>query len=100
MSKTYTYGYMDKDVTVPATIVGDLAIFRLGTYWHVHHVPTRAHVHKAMPARFMGRNGMVGASKRELVAWAKAWQEACPAFFLATGQLRPAGDVHYAAGRS
>lgn len=93
---TYTYNYMDNQVTVPATLVGALAIYRLGARWHVHHVATGAHAHKALPARFFNPAGLVWASKRDLIAWAAAWQEAVPEFFAMMADHPTKGqDVHY-----
>ena len=96
---SYEYQYLGNTVRVPATIVGDLAIYRLGARWNVHHVPTRAHAHKALPARFINPQGLVWASKRDLVAWAAAWQAAAPEFFAMMATMTPAGDVHYAGDR-
>lgn len=97
MKGTYTPTYMGKPMEpVPATIVGDLAIFKLGTAWQVHHVPTLSHAHKALPARLLAPNGTPRGPRREFVEWAAAWQAAVPAFF---DMMRHPGttnqDVHY-----
>lgn len=74
----------------PCYVVGDLAIHRCYSVWKgevsqskewtVSHLPTRMSVYCSIPARFWDRGAMI-ARKRDLVAWATAWQAACPEFF-------------------
>ena len=94
----YAFKYMTRQMRTPATLVGALAVHRKGgdprSGWTVSHVATEAHAEKAMPPRFFGRAGTVTASKRELIAWAIAWQEAAPEFFKAMADL-PVGTVHH-----
>jgi len=93
---TYTYQYMGNQVTVPATLVGSMAIYRLGSRWFVAHVATKAHPHKAMPPRFFSRADVLSASKRELVAWCLAWQAANPEYIAMMDAWPTQGqDVHY-----
>ena len=99
---TYGFHYMTVPMRTPTTIVGELAVHRRGGNpahgWTVSHVATEAHAEKAMPARFFARNGTVHATKGELIAWAKAWQEAAPDFFTNMRERPPAvgykGVVH------
>ena len=83
---------------VKAWIVGDLAIHRpaflcperegggLSIFkdrWTVSHIPTGDSVESGLPARFWERTGKCTAKQRELAAWARAFQDACPDFFAA-----------------
>lgn len=87
---------------VPAMVRGDLAVHRpawikppneggaLSTFtkaWTVSHIPTGDRVESAMPARFKDR-GAITATRSQLLAWAEAWQAACPEFFAATREDR------------
>lgn len=82
----------DVTLDVPAKIVGDLAVHKLVT-WYDHqaapgfgreyaitHIPTGMLIKNVYPRRWFDR-GAVVAKQREMVAFAKAFQEACPAFF-------------------
>lgn len=91
--KLKVYPYMTTggdpvEVEAPCRIVGDLAIHpsyhawqgeaSQGKAWCATHIATGLSAGRAM-AHLTNRD----AGQREVVAWAKAWQEACPAFFAA-----------------
>lgn len=96
---------------VEATVRGDLAVHRwgmlrgpgelsLGKQWTVSHIPTGNSVNKALPRRFDGK-----VLKRDLIAWAEAFQEECKDFFEAirnddTETARRLGPAAYEKGRS
>lgn len=79
---------------IEATVRGDLAVHRsayilpereggglsIGKTWTVSHIPSGDTIESVFPVRFRNRGGCV-ARKRDLVAWAEAFQAACPAFF-------------------
>jgi hypothetical protein len=79
---------------VDAKVIGDLAVYRpifmspegdlsLGKGWRVSHIPSGMLIDSAAPSRLKyGSN----ASQKDLIAWASAWQKACPEFFEA---IRP-----------
>jgi hypothetical protein len=95
---------------VDATVRGDLAIHKWGMLhgpgdlrfsksFTVSHIPTGTSVSKALPRRFDSR-----ALKRDLVAWAEAFQERCSRFFDAcrvndTETMRRLAPGAYDAGR-
>jgi len=82
---------------VKAWIVGDIAIHRPAMLrpereggglsirkdrWTVSHIPTGDSIESGLPARWFDR-GKMTAKQRELAAWARAFQDACPDFFAA-----------------
>jgi len=83
---------------IPAKIVGDLAVHRdtgldnagepiTHKGWTVSHIPTGAAVRSAHPSQ------CAGATLRDLIAWAKAWQAACPGYFAAVRNCTSLADV-------
>lgn len=99
---------------VEATVRGDLAVHRWGMLhgpgdlrmsksWTVSHIPTGSSVLRAAPPRFFDRGACI-ARKRDLIAWAEAFQEKCPDFFKAaregdTEYLRKWGPGYYDRGK-
>ena len=88
---------------IEATVRGDLAVHRPAylrpereggglsfqhNRWQVSHIPSGDSVMTATPARYWDRGAFTG-NKRDLMAWAEAFQQAAPDFFAAAR----AGDV-------
>lgn len=87
--KVYQYcGNGMKEVEVPATIRGELAVHR-PVYWYlgeepqpsdkgwtVTHVPTGLSLWRAMPTRLQA-----GTTRKALADWAERFQAAIPEFF-------------------
>lgn len=85
----YFRPYETRFVEVPALIRGDVAVHRpvhwfnggepepSGRGWAVTHIPTGSSLNRALPDRLKGR----GATRRDLAAWAAAFQAAIPEFF-------------------
>ena len=95
----YTPEYMSRPMEpVPAYIVGTLAIHRRPVpkgaklRWTITHLPTKAHVEKALPASFLDRSGLVDVTAKVLMDWATAWQVSCPEFFELVDGLGAIGD--------
>lgn len=87
------YGGTDtRRFTVPATIVGELAVHRAVAWyrgnehlstlksWTVTHIATGHSVRLGTPPRFWDRGGFI-ARKRDLVAWAREFQDKASAWF-------------------
>jgi len=84
---------------IDATVIGDIAVHKpvhwftkdgdpsQGKGWTVSHLPSGKIVASAVPQRLQSC-GTIKASQKDLIAFATAWQEQCPAFFDA---LRNAG---------
>lgn len=90
-------GTQSQWLEIDATVRGDLAIHRpaylrpereggglsfVANRWQVSHIPSGDSVMIATPDRYWSRDGFTG-NKRDLVAWAEAFQLAAPAFFAA-----------------
>lgn len=93
-------------VSVPAKVVGDLAIHRRAVLhedeetvvylneWTVTHIQTGDSVRTACPFRWFKR-GRFTASQRDLVKWAAAFQDAAPEFFAAARVQDKAGMLKH-----
>jgi len=84
----YAYPRVSGMFGTPATVVGCLAVHRPVHWWEGDTLCARkpdgwtvAHVASGMSVASVHAGRCIGEKRADLIAWAKAWQEACPEWF-------------------